>query len=223
MAVWVRLPKLPIEYYDKESLLLIGHALGPVLCVDFNTASGARGRFAQLCIQLDLDKPLIKTVCVGRVRQAVVNEGIGLLCFHCGRIGHKLDRCPKCGGTTPLSSTIPVPLGTPFPTTSSEKDDASNFGPWMLVTRRKRQTKPSLDTFARSGEVNSVVTLAPGRVTHTNKGGGASTLIQDATKQAGISQFSWKSLVYSKGKGLSEPIRGPSTGPDINEPNMQGL
>uniref|UniRef100_A0A2N9HM73 RNase H type-1 domain-containing protein n=1 Tax=Fagus sylvatica TaxID=28930 RepID=A0A2N9HM73_FAGSY len=39
VAVWVRLPELPVEYYDKESLLLIGHALGPVLRVDFNTAS----------------------------------------------------------------------------------------------------------------------------------------------------------------------------------------
>ena len=102
VAVWVRLPELLVEYYDKESLLLIGHALGTVLRVDFNTASGARGRFARLCIQLDLDKPLIKTVHVGRVRQVVIYEGIGLLCFHCGRIGHKLDRCLVRGGTTPL-------------------------------------------------------------------------------------------------------------------------
>ena len=68
-----------------------------------------------------------------------------------------------------------------------------------------------------------MVTPAPGRATHTNKGGGASTSIQDITKQARSSQFRWKSRVNSKGKGLSEPIRGPSTGRDVNESNMQGL
>jgi hypothetical protein len=145
VAVWVRLPELPVEYYDKKSLLFIGHALEPVLRVDFNTASGARGCFARLCIQLDLDKLLVKTVQMGRVRQAVVYEGIGLLCFHCGRIGHKLDRCPERGG----SFTAPVAPVTPSSVTSPDSDDALNcFGPWMLVTRQKRQTKPSTDTFA---------------------------------------------------------------------------
>jgi hypothetical protein len=145
VAVWVRLPELPVEYYDKKSLLFIGHALEPVLRVDFNTASGARGCFARLCIQLDLDKLLVKTVQMGRVRQAVVYEGIGLLCFHCGRIGHKLDRCPERGG----SFTAPVVPVTPSSVTSPDSDDALNcFGPWMLVTRQKRQTKPSTDTFA---------------------------------------------------------------------------
>ena len=46
VAVWIRLPKLPVEYYDKDSLLKISNGLGPVLRVDFNTTSGARGRFA---------------------------------------------------------------------------------------------------------------------------------------------------------------------------------
>ena len=222
VVVWVRLPELPVEYYDRESLLLIGHALGPVLRVDFNTASGNRGRFARLCIQLDLDKLLIKTIRVGRVRQAVVYEGIGLLCFHCGRIGHKLDRCPE-RGTIPVSPTVPVPPSSPTPANSPGNDDASKFGPWMLVTRRKRQTKPRTDTFVRSGAVSSVVTVAPGNVTHASNDGGASTSIMDTTKQADNPQFRWKLRVNPKGKGLSEPLGSPSAGPEVNKPNMPGL
>ena len=82
-----------MEYYDKDSLMLIGRGLGPILQVDFNTASGSHGCFAHLCIQLDLDKPLVKTMRVGRVRQVVIYEGIGLLCFHYRRIGHKVNWC----------------------------------------------------------------------------------------------------------------------------------
>lgn len=77
VVVWVRLPELPVEYYHKDSLMHIGSGIGPVLRVDFNTASGAWGRFARLCIQLDLDKPLIRTVRVGKLKLAVVYEGIG--------------------------------------------------------------------------------------------------------------------------------------------------
>ena len=95
VVVWIRLPKLPVEYYDKDSLLKIGNGLGPVLRVDFNTASGARGHFARFCVLLDLDKPLVKTICVGHAHHSVIYEGIGLLCFHCGWVGHKLESCPE--------------------------------------------------------------------------------------------------------------------------------
>jgi hypothetical protein len=40
----------------------IGKGLGPVLRVDYNTAAGTRGRFARICVQLDVDKPLARTI-----------------------------------------------------------------------------------------------------------------------------------------------------------------
>ena len=68
VAVWVRLPKLPIEFYDKIVLKEIGNAIGPMLRIDYYTASGTRGSFVRLCIQVDLDKPLINTVKIGRLK-----------------------------------------------------------------------------------------------------------------------------------------------------------
>ena len=42
VAVWVRLPKLPIEFYDASVLCKIGSVIGPFLCIDSYTASETR-------------------------------------------------------------------------------------------------------------------------------------------------------------------------------------
>ena len=93
VAMWVRLPELPIEFYDNSVLLEIGKAIGPVLRVDSYTASGARGSYARLCLQIDLTKPLINTIKVGRLRQKVMYEDVSSLCYCCGRMGHKQESC----------------------------------------------------------------------------------------------------------------------------------
>lgn len=52
VAMWVRLPELPIEFYDVVVLRKIGNAIGS---------------YARLCVQVDLDKPLITSVRVGKL------------------------------------------------------------------------------------------------------------------------------------------------------------
>ena len=93
MAVWVRFPELPIEFYDATVLIQIGSAIGHVLRIDSFTSSGIRGSYARLCIQVNLDKPLINTMEVGRLKQKVMYERKSSLCFYCGRLGHKHESC----------------------------------------------------------------------------------------------------------------------------------
>ena len=93
VAIWIRFPELPIEFYDASVLHEIGSAIGPVLRIDSYTASGSRGSYACLCIQVDLSKPLITVVRLGRLRQKVMYEGISSLCFCFGRLGHKQENC----------------------------------------------------------------------------------------------------------------------------------
>ena len=66
VAVWERLYGLPIEYYEAEVLQQVRQALGTMLRVDMHTATEARGRYARICVQVDVSKPLITSVRIGQ-------------------------------------------------------------------------------------------------------------------------------------------------------------
>jgi len=44
-------------------------------------------------IQIDLEKPLINSIRIGRLAQQVKYEGISSLCFCCGRLRYKQENC----------------------------------------------------------------------------------------------------------------------------------
>ena len=93
VAVWIRLYQLPIEQYEVEVLREIGESIGKVLRVDTHTAMEARGKYARLCIQIEINKPLINTILIGQFEQSVLYEGIQRLCFSYGRVGHLKEAC----------------------------------------------------------------------------------------------------------------------------------
>lgn len=93
VALWMRLPELPIEYYDEEALHDIGNAIGPMLRVDVNTFMEKRGRFARICVQVDVDKPLVRTIIIGSKMLQVVYKGVSSMCFSCGQLGHRRMDC----------------------------------------------------------------------------------------------------------------------------------
>ena len=94
MVVWIRLNELPIEYYNAQALHQIGKSIGNVLRVHTHTATKTKGKFARLCVQIDVDKPLITAILIGKFEQLVCYDGIQKLYFGCGRVGHQKDICP---------------------------------------------------------------------------------------------------------------------------------
>ena len=74
IAVWVRLNELPIEYYNAEALQLIGKAISNVLRVDTFTASETRVRFARICVQVVVEKPLATTIMMGDLNSRYVTK-----------------------------------------------------------------------------------------------------------------------------------------------------
>ncbi len=145
-AVWACLPELPIELYDTNILRRIGNQLGSLLKVDARTMDNERGRFARLCVQIDLEQPLIPKVRIGNMIQKIQYEGISAICFECGRVGHRLDTCPsKIAHACPASPRTPEPIHPP-----NSKQDSSNYGKWMLVSRRKSATKKAVQKNANT-------------------------------------------------------------------------
>lgn len=65
-AIWVRLPLLPMEYYDEATLDVIAEKLGKQLKVDNKIVISARGSYARICVELDLSKPLEPSIVVGK-------------------------------------------------------------------------------------------------------------------------------------------------------------
>ncbi|KAF3950081.1 hypothetical protein CMV_024118 [Castanea mollissima] len=149
VAVWVRLNERPIKYYDSEALLIIDQTIGNVLRIDTHTETGTRGRYARLCIQVDIEKPLANAVLVDNIEQPITYEGLHRFYFSCGRIGHRREECVfRIRKPSPERSLAPegqhvqtskdndVEVHSPCaPHEVGLRDD--KFGPWMLVSRRK--------------------------------------------------------------------------------------
>ena len=55
MLVWVRIPSLNVGYYDEDVLLSLASMVGKPVNIDLNTTNVAHGKFARVCVQIDLD------------------------------------------------------------------------------------------------------------------------------------------------------------------------
>ena len=60
--VWVYYPGLSMVYYDESALLTLVEAIGVLVRVDLNTLNFARGKFARVCMEVDLSCPILGKV-----------------------------------------------------------------------------------------------------------------------------------------------------------------
>ncbi|XP_038994636.1 uncharacterized protein LOC120118696 [Hibiscus syriacus] len=63
-AIWVHILNLPMEYFDKDILVNIGKMIGTPIKIDYRTAWSIRGKFARICVEVDLSKPLLSKICI---------------------------------------------------------------------------------------------------------------------------------------------------------------
>ena len=111
-AVWIHLEQLPIEYYHPEFLKHVGNKLGKLLKVDAITSAAIRGRYARVCVQINMANPLPKRVKIVAFWQVIIYENLPMLCYQCGRLGHREVHCLEGIAELPTTSSLkPDPRG----------------------------------------------------------------------------------------------------------------
>lgn len=99
-----------------------------------------------MCVQVNLDKPLLRKIYISKIEQCVQYEGINALCFSCGRIGHKREACPyyireptKEMGMEQNHESENTSNATPIDKGVEGKNEG--YGDWMVVSRCKPLNK----------------------------------------------------------------------------------
>lgn len=71
----------------------VGEKIGKPIRVDHATGEVARGKFARMCVEVDIKKPLLSKFKLRRTARKIEYEGLHLVCFDCGVYGHRKDEC----------------------------------------------------------------------------------------------------------------------------------
>ncbi|CAN1763200.1 hypothetical protein LINPERHAP1_LOCUS8726 [Linum perenne] len=143
ILTWVRLPKLPIHYFNNVAVTRIGNYIGKTVRLDLATTEGTRARYARVCVELDLTKPLLGKYIIDNRILRIEYESLENICFTCGTYGHKLDRCPTMAAPKPKS---PLPEPSSIPPTHE-----GDTGEWMTVCRRNKHRNNKSSTTKSSG------------------------------------------------------------------------
>ncbi|QHO20966.1 uncharacterized protein DS421_11g342530 [Arachis hypogaea] len=186
ITAWVRLPGLPIELYNDQILRKIGDLIGKTCKVDYNTSHLCRGKFARLCVEVDLTKPLLGRYMVNGKLYNIEYEGIHQICFTCGKVDHDQKNCAMGKERVEQSNDKQdankdqagneaynqAQTGNNNQTKQDDKEETSrkdkgkaimnqsndNFGPWMVVQRQRRGKKESKEEGTKNGAGTSKTT-----------------------------------------------------------------
>ncbi|XP_061368076.1 uncharacterized protein LOC133311080 [Gastrolobium bilobum] len=132
VAARIRLPGILQEYCEFSFLNHLGSVIGKVIKVDRTTSTVDRARFARVCFEIDLSKPLRGEYVLDGARKRVEYEGLFLICLKCGRYEHNSDSCPDFARPTHVHQPEEAPAQL------VENSGAQGVGPWMVVNRRKK-------------------------------------------------------------------------------------
>ncbi|XVF16538.1 hypothetical protein REPUB_Repub10bG0040500 [Reevesia pubescens] len=129
VIAWIRLPGLPLEYYSTMALSRLGVIVGRVICFDRNTEEVIRGCYARVCVELYLTKFLVSKIRVGQLLVNIEYEGLNLICFSCGKVGHMKELCPSLIPVSTLEQPSEM-VAQQYVTAVAVADD-DKFGLWI--------------------------------------------------------------------------------------------
>ncbi|CAI9094108.1 OLC1v1029782C1 [Oldenlandia corymbosa var. corymbosa] len=143
IAAWIRLSDLPVQYYHKVALDYIGNFVGRTIQIDPNTLNAERGQFARIAVELDTELPLMSSIQIDGEWHAIEYEGLPMICYNCGKIGHTNVVYPdKPEGQTAdsnIQTEAPKQMEDQQTFRSENQGGGLGYGPWMEVQRKHRR------------------------------------------------------------------------------------
>lgn len=96
--LWVRLPRLPLQYWSEDVFVHIGNALGTYLDYDRSYIQSKNRSLAHILVHLDTREGLEEKLTLQwknftRI-QILDYEGVPFRCRRCHKVGHLFKECP---------------------------------------------------------------------------------------------------------------------------------
>ncbi|GLT92848.1 hypothetical protein SLE2022_106630 [Rubroshorea leprosula] len=149
-AVWVKLHGVPIVCFYEAICLYLGSKIGKPIKVDPATLLATRGKFARVCVEVDLNQPFPSSVDLDLegLPQSLIPiefEGLHKICFHCGEFGHAEEYCryKNPGHSSPESNPCAKAMIELTQTLKPNSEENNMiFGPWMVQQRKPKRRPP---------------------------------------------------------------------------------
>ena len=91
--VWIRFPSVNMMYYNESVIMALANRVGRHIRVDFNTQHYTRGKFARVCMEVDLTQPVLGVVGLCGSSYKVEYKGLHIIYSRCWRYGHYTRDC----------------------------------------------------------------------------------------------------------------------------------
>lgn len=111
--VWIRFPSLGMEYYDENVLFALASVVGKPIKIDTRTIDVARGKFERVCVEINLNQPVVGRFWFRENWFHVEYEGLHMLYKNCGIYGHLARNCPKKVVSSLAQLAEPLSKGVP--------------------------------------------------------------------------------------------------------------
>ncbi|CAI0532264.1 unnamed protein product [Linum tenue] len=134
--IWAQLPELPIEFINKEAVMRIAEQIGKPVRVDRVTELGARGKYARVCVEVDLTLPLLSQYKIEGVTYLIQYEGLDHICTNCGKYGKSAEKC-DCNSMDPSMDADATPQDE---VQVEDPTKGQTYGEWMMVRKRDRRS-----------------------------------------------------------------------------------
>ncbi|CAA0815636.1 Unknown protein [Striga hermonthica] len=150
--VWIQFAGLNLAMFDENIMFCLASMVGTPVRIDLNTSTIERGKYARVCVQIDLNQPVVGQVGFQGTWYKVEYEGLYLLCPLCGRYGHNRNTCSFVNPTESVAPQTSIDKGKASSNESEMKPPEALHGDW-LVEKRRRRGKPNKNV--GKGEMSS--------------------------------------------------------------------